>query len=620
MQPGLHLTARRYTILDSIGIAFRCAPLTAFFYGFFDLAWAALTPIVTLVAARLIDAVVRAALDGAPVQEVYTQLLLLAIITAFGWIRSSMHNLADLRLVLALRARYRTALTEKRTRLEYRLLEQSDVWDLIQRVAANPEGGRLKATYYHLVDMAAFIIKVVGLLAILASAVWWAPLIVIAVSGFALATGVRGGKTIYRAEQAAAEHDRRVGYLGEVLLGRDSAAERTLFASEDLVSQMWHQSFINALRVRFRARIKWYLNAYAGNITNLLVWLILMLVLLKPLQAGIVSIGLFLALTQAFTKFDIVWGFMDTVNGLAADAEFFKELTAFLALEEECGACAAISTMDRKFGAVPVAISNTPASSPALLEVRNVCFRYPGTERLILNGLDMVLEPGKHYALVGANGCGKTTVTRLITGLYPVESGSIHVNGREIGEFRQQELQALFSIVYQDFSRYGISLYDNVFLGDECMEDSKITDRNAAVRTVFEKAGLDPLISRLPMGVETPLGKYMPDGVDISGGEWQRVAMARSLARSSALRILDEPTAALDPVAESELYANFERLTEGVTTLLITHRLGATKTADVIMVLDGGRIVESGSHAELMRSRGLYSRMYESQMYWYEAD
>lgn len=620
MQSIIHLPPRRYTVLDSIGIAFRCAPLAAFFYGFFDIAWAALTPVATLVAAHLIDAVVRTARNAGPIQDIYTQLLLLAGITAFGWLRSSMHNIADLRLVLALRARYRTALTEKRTRVEYRLLEQSQIGDLIQRVAANPEGGRFKATYYHLVDMAAFTIKVVGLLAILASAIWWAPLIVIAVVGFALATGVRGGKTIYRAEQEAAEHDRRVGYLGEVMLGRDAAAERTLFGSSSLVAGMWRQFFRTALRVRFRARIKWFLNAYAGNVTNLLIWMILMLLLLMPLQAGIVSIGLFIALTQAFTKFDIVWGFMDTVNGLAADAEFFKDLTAFLALEEEGGARLAAFTMDKKPRAVPAGISSTQTPSPALLELRNVCFRYPGTERLILDGLDLVLESGKHYALVGANGCGKTTVTRLITGLYPAESGSILLNGREIGEYGQLELHGLFTIIYQDFARYGISLHDNVFLGGDNPKDGSVADRNTAADQVFDKAGLGPLIDRLPMGADTPLGKYVPDGVDISGGEWQRVAMVRSLARPSALRILDEPTAALDPVAESKLYANFERLTEGATTLLITHRLGATKTADAIMVLDGGRIVESGSHAELMRGSGLYCKMYESQRYWYETD
>lgn len=625
MSPPIPLPSRRYTVLDSARIAFRCAPAAAFFYAFFDLATAALTPLVTLVAAALIDAVVRSVQEGAPARDAYTQLALLAGLTAFGWLRSSMHNLADLRLVLALRTRYRTALTEKTTRLAYGLLEDSETWDLIQRVAANPEGGRLKATYFHLIDMAAFIIKVVGLLLILASAVWWAPLVVVAVAGFALVTGVRGGKAIYRAEQESARHDRRVAYLGEVILGRDAAAERTLFGATTMLIEMWRRAFNAALTVRFRARFKWYINAYAGNLTNILIWTVLMLVLVRPLGTGTVSVGLFIALTQAFTKFDIVWGFMDTVNGLAADAEFFKDLTAFLGLPEG-------DTLSER-DALPVGIEpparTAPAkatlplalaAAPATVELQEVRFRYPGTERCVLDGLTLTLEPGVHYALVGVNGCGKTTVTRLITGLYPPESGSIRLNGRDLRAYSPAELQAHFSIVYQDFARYGVSLYDNVYLGRKSNGDGGTGGQSTGSKSVFERAGLGPLVARLPQGVDTPLGKLVPGGVDISGGEWQRVAMARSLARPSGLRILDEPTAALDPVAESELYASFETLTGGATTLLITHRLGATKTAEVIMVLDGGRIVQSGSHRQLMRLGGLYSRMYESQRYWYEAD
>ncbi len=608
MSSALTLPPKRYTIFDSIGISFRCAPLAAFLYGFFDLAWAALIPIITFVAARLIDTLVRTVRDHAPLQEVYLTLALLAGLTAFGWLRSEMHNLADLRLVLALRARYRTALTEKRTRLEYRVLEQSETWDLIQRVAANPEGGRLKATYYHLIDMAAFIIKVGGLVIILALAVWWAPLVVIAVVGLVLLTGVRGGKALYQAERQAAEYDRRLEYLGEVLLGRDAAAERTLFGASSMVIGMWRRAFQAALGVRLRARLKWYLNAYTGHIINILIWLLLMLLLLPPLQAGIISVGLYITLTQSFTKFDIVWGFMDTVNGLAADAEFFRDLSDFLALSEEGTSPAA----------VPAVVAPT-ATAPALLELRDVCFRYPGTERLVLDGVSLVLEPGKHYALVGANGCGKTTITRLITGLYSVESGLIRINGRDIAGYDRAELRALISIVYQDIARYGVSLRDNVFLGLDMANNRSTADSASEERRIFEQAGLAALVARLPMGADTPLGKYMPGGVDISGGEWQRIAIARSLARPSMLRILDEPTAALDPLAESELYANFDRLTARATTLLITHRLGATKMADVIMVLDGGRIVESGSHNELMRANGLYCRMYSSQRYWYEA-
>lgn len=601
MSPVIDLPPRRYTARDSIAIAFRCAPVAAFFYAFFDLAWAALTPVTTLVAARLIDAVVHTVRDGAAVEEVYRYLALLAGLAAFGWLRSALHNLANLRLTLALRARYRTALTAKRTFLEYALLEQADAWDLIQRIAANPEGGRLKETYYHLVDLAAFVLKVVGLLALLATAVWWAPLAVLAVGGFALVIGVRGGRALYQAERQVAAHDRRLDYLSQVLLGREAAAERTLFGSSDMVTGMWRKSFHAAFGVRLSTRLRWYINAYAGNLTNQGIWVLLMLALLPSLPTGTVSIGLFIALTQAFTRFDIVWGFMDTVNGIAADAEFFKDLTTFLALPEEKNA---------RLSTPPAKAPTMPPAAPARIELQDVRFRYPGTERTVLDGLTLTLEAGKRYALVGANGCGKTTVTRLLTGLYLPEAGAILVNGRNLSDIPLTELRTLISVVYQDFARYSVSLRDNVFLGQEPAADGQ----------VFERTGLGPLIARLPKGMDTPLGKVAGDGVDISGGEWQRVAMARSLVRPAALRILDEPTAALDPVAESELYASFARLTEGATTLLITHRLGAAKIADVILVLDGGRIIEAGSHAELMRLGGLYARMYASQRYWYEAN
>ncbi len=142
-------------------------------------------------------------------------------------------------------------------------------------------------------------------------------------------------KTLYQAERQVAEHDRRLDYLRGVLLGREAAAERTLFGSSGMVAGMWGKSFRTALGVRLSARLRWYVNAYTGNLTNQAIWILLMLVLLPSLQEGTVSIGLFIALTQAFTRFDIVWGFMGTVNGIAADAEFFKDLTAFLALPEE---------------------------------------------------------------------------------------------------------------------------------------------------------------------------------------------------------------------------------------------------------------------------------------------
>lgn len=168
-------------------------------------------------------------------------------------------------------------------------------------------------------------------------------------------------------------------------------------------------------------------------------------------------------------------------------------------------------------------------------------------------------------------------------------------------------------MVFQDFARYSLTVRDNV----EVAAAGRLND--ATVQASLARAGLgDDFVLRLPEGYDTPLGKVLRGGVDVSGGEWQRLAIARSLAADAPVRILDEPTAALDPLAESELYRSYSRAASGLTTLLISHRLGSTRIADRILVVDGGAIVESGTHDGLMGQDGLYARMFAAQRYWYE--
>ncbi len=601
MTESLRLSKRRYTLLDSVRICFRCAPVASLFYAFFDLASAALAPLKTLVVAAFIDAAIASFRQGAPTQGLYGALGLVAVITTFQWLKAALHNFADLKLVLALREKYRTALTDKRTRLAYRHVEDPNTYDLIQRVAENPEGGRLKASYFHLVDMASFVIKVGGLLVILTSAVWWGALAVLAVSSLSLATGVRGGAAQYRAEREVARSERRSSYLAGLLVGREPAAERTLFGFTPMVNRMWRRAFESALAVRIRTRLRWYVSAYSGSLVSISSWTFIMAILLAPLAAGSISVGLFIALTQAFTGLNIVWGFMDTVHGLAADAAFFGDLTAFLALDEEPAFTG--------IGDAP-----TRLLEPVTLELRNVWFRYPGTERWILRGVGCVFEPGRHYAVVGANGAGKTTLTRLITGLYEPSSGSVLLNGRDIRTYCHAERIAAFAVVYQDFARYSVSIRENILLG----AGASAASGSEQWFGLLAETGLSETVERLAHGADTRLGKLTEDGVDLSGGEWQRVAMARALSRPAPIRILDEPTAALDPTAESAMYELFHRASVGTTTLLISHRLGATKIADSVVVLADGRIAEQGSHLELMRRNGFYAQMYRSQRSWYE--
>ena len=290
------------------------------------------------------------------------------------------------------------------------------------------------------------------------------------------------------------------------------------------------------------------------------------------------------------------WELSDTMNKIAQNLEYCKDLTAFCALSETPGA------LDLPGAGIPF----------ESLEFRQVSFRYPGTERDILKDFSLRLERGRHYAFVGINGAGKTTLTKLLTGLYDNYEGEILLNDRELRTYSQADLKAFFSVVYQDFARYQISLEDNIALGNVLQKDQ------TKIREAAEAMGLGQTIAGLPRGMETPLGKIKEQGVDLSGGQWQRLAIARALYNPAAVQILDEPTAALNPVAESGIYEMFGKISAGKSTIFITHRLGAARLADEIIVVDGGKVAEKGNHEELLSQKGIYASMYEAQRSWYQ--
>ena len=227
----------------------------------------------------------------------------------------------------------------------------------------------------------------------------------------------------------------------------------------------------------------------------------------------------------------------------------------------------------------------------------------------MLNGLSFTLEKGRHYSFVGANGAGKTTITKLLLGMYQNYEGEILINGKELRTYSVAQLKALFICVFQDFSRYQLTMRENIELGNIGGTN------NGNIERAVELSGLSKLKERI--GFDAHIGKLDEDGVDVSGGEWQRIAMARAIISQSEIKILDEPTAALDPIAERDVYENFRDISRGNTTVFISHRPGPTKLADIIYVLDGGRVIESGDHEKLMEEDGLYAEMFESQRSWY---
>ncbi|OUM95135.1 MAG: hypothetical protein A9Z00_11010 [Thermobacillus sp. ZCTH02-B1] len=218
-------------------------------------------------------------------------------------------------------------------------------------------------------------------------------------------------------------------------------------------------------------------------------------------------------------------------------------------------------------------------------------------------------------SIVGENGAGKSTLIKLLLGLYTPDRGEIRIGGRNLADFPPHVRAKLFGTVFQDFPRYSITLRENIGIGDiDALGDEE------QIRRAARKGKVDAFADGLVHGYDTLLGRDFEGGVDISGGQWQRIAIARAMMGDKPILILDEPTSQLDPIAEAELYREFAAMVEDRTAIMITHRLGSTRITDRIFVIDGGRIAEEGTHGELMRAGGIYARMFNAQKQWYRRE
>ncbi|MCA9481163.1 MAG: ABC transporter ATP-binding protein, partial [Nitrospira sp.] len=251
--------------------------------------------------------------------------------------------------------------------------------------------------------------------------------------------------------------------------------------------------------------------------------------------------------------------------------------------------------------------SGRPLLAPkGKIEFRNVSFGYPGTHMATLSNVTFSIEPGETIALVGENGAGKTTLVKLLARFYDPGDGAILFDGVDVREWSLESLHQQITFVFQNFIRYEATAHENIAYGDwkRLVHDRKATEH------IADEAGVTNLIQHLPQGYDTLLGKKFGDH-DLSGGQWQQLALARALARDAQLVILDEPTSNLDARAEYELFRRFCDLAQGKTTVLISHRFSTVSMADRILVLKDGRLVETGSHKHLIEKNGHYAKLYE---------
>jgi len=297
------------------------------------------------------------------------------------------------------------------------------------------------------------------------------------------------------------------------------------------------------------------------------------------------------AILQASQNIQMIFS---TLSGVADQALFLTDLLAFFEMQP---------TIRSKPNALPA-----PRPIQRGFEFRNVSFAYPGSSRLILKNLDFTLHVGERVALIGENGQGKTTIVKLITRLYDPTEGQVLLDGIDLREYSLEDLYKEIGVIFQDFMRYEMTARENVAVG----RIEEIGNLDEIVQA-SHKSLADEVIAKLPRRYEQMLGRRFENGVDLSGGEWQKLALARAYLRDAQLLILDEPTAALDARSEYEVFERFAELTAGKMALFISHRFSTVRMADRIVVLADGQIAEDGSHQQLMALGGQYAEMFEMQ-------
>ncbi len=496
-------------------------------------------------------------------------------------------------------------LLKKQMNLSYQYIEDNDTCNLIYRIRDNcvdyfDEG------YTNVINSLALFIKLASLMVIIFKASVISGLVILVIVYPLLYLAMKTGKANYVLEQDAETTKRKYQYIFSVLTGKETANERNLFGFSRHMTERYNRLFDTAFEKEAKIINKRYANMKSGSLITLIVSICIMAIMLPKLFRNEISTGLYIGLAGAVLDLiqSMSWQLAGMMQNYAKLNQFFDDYNRYMELGEQAGAEEEPEQM--------------PTAGEPSLAFRNVSFRYPGTDRYILKNCSFTLAGGCSYAVVGENGAGKTTIAKLIMGLYGGYEGDVLINGRNVKDYSYGELKGLVAAVFQDFARYELSVNENIGIG-RIPHFSCSGSEEKEIEKICEELNMTDWIRSFPDGFDTMLGKLEEGGVDLSGGQWQKIAIARLLYSKAPINILDEPTAAMDAVAESKIYELFQKLNMGKFNILITHRMGAARIADEILVLQNGAVAEQGKHEQLMTmENGVYRKMYESQRQWYE--
>ncbi len=518
-----------------------------------------------------------------------------------------------------LRERVTVAISEKSLQLDYEVLEKQETLELIHRAKEGMNSnGDIAFFCDQLGSVVAQVAGIVYAVALFAGVcipvkttntdtltgvlnAWWSPFLLLAVCIlmflWAMAIQKRDGVRSQKNFDRNVKYNRRFGYFFGFLTRYKEGKDIRLYQMQDMITEGLRECNENneknsriMMREVNRSNVgRWAINFVLQAASYLYVGL-------KAMR-GLISVGSVLQYVGAFGKFyDGIAGLLGVYVRVDVQSKYLSLFEDFMELE------------NKKYeGTLPVEKRD---DNKYEIEFRDVSFRYPNSPEYVLSHVNATLRIGEKTAMVGPNGAGKTTFIKLLCRLYDPTEGEILLNGINIKLYDYREYMSLFSVVFQDFQLFAFSVAENVATSME-YDEKKIVDCIGA-------AGLSERLAELPDGIRTNLYQLQEGGVEVSGGEAQKLAIARALYKDAPFVVLDEPTSALDPVAEYDIYKRFDDLVQDKTAVYISHRMSSCRFCNNIFVFEDGRIVQKGSHDSLMKEDGLYNRLWNAQAQYYQ--
>ena len=543
----------------------------------------------------LIDNITDSVKSGGAIDESKILLIVIAVAVVYftDEISSDLSNWVHMNQSYRLEVYMYSLLHKKSISLDLINFEKPEYFDILSR-ASREAPWRPYSILNNLISLLKGVASLLLMTGLIFTLHWSMAVILLAVNIPGIWLRLHYAGLLYNFQKKQTPEARKSAYFNWLLTGDRPSRELRLFGLGEYFTDLFRKSFLNHKEEEMNIiRKRTFIEMTSGLFKAAALLFVLLFIAGRTVN-GQISLGemamFLLAFRQGMTYIKEIFG---SVSGIYEDSLFIGDTFEFLNLEEKIKA-------------------SEPVVSVKDLEnkivVENLTFTYPGNLTKTIDNVSLEIRKGEIIALVGPNGAGKSTLVRLLCRLYDPDTGKIRLDDKEIVNIDPAEYRKLFSVIFQDFMLYNLTAGENIRLGNV-----EIKDSDQSIRSAAGSAGIDRMISSLPEGYDTAIGNLFDDSRELSWGEWQKIALARSLYRDAPLLILDEPSSALDADAEYEIFSRFREIVKGRTALLISHRFTNVNLADRIIVLDKGSVAETGTHKELMEKKGIYFNMYTKQ-------